>query len=409
MSFFIYSFMGANIYNITNYSDTLTNCVMIDGLTTDIIKRKYIWLLNAIIDNAIIGEDDYGLVWYSGTWYSGEWEDGTWYSGIWVDGEWKNGNFYSYRFDTKQLLQRYKRILEKDNPIYSQFRHGIWRRGNFYNGYFGPGIGQGVDKDYDGWDQLLSSEIMYYDTRWESGIFYNGIFRNAVWLSYYDTDSIFKNGVFYNSEWVNGTFLSGTFQGYEWWNGKFNGGDFVGNPNLVQNFSSGSSACHWWNGVFNQTDPNIRSRFGTWITTGTTDVPFTNVVWHDGVFYKGEFHSGLNIISGKTSISNNHNRSVWSGGTWFDGTWYGGTHLGGEFNNGYWQEGIWQGGDFNNGSWLNGFWSGGTINNGFFSSGLFNDVVFNGGQSGYQPSDIILYKQNLNLYYLTTPPKFYNG
>ena len=105
---------ATNIYNITNYSDALLNCVMIDGLTPDIIKRKYIWLLNAIIENAIIGQDNYGLVWYSGTWKAGEWEDGTWYSGIWEDGEWKNGKFYSYRFDTTQLLQRNIRIIEKN-------------------------------------------------------------------------------------------------------------------------------------------------------------------------------------------------------------------------------------------------------------------------------------------------------
>ena len=108
-------------WNIVNYSDTLTNYILVDGLTPDIIKRKYIWLLNAIVENAIVGQDHYGLVWYAGDWKAGEWEDGTWYSGIWYDGEWKNGNWYSYRFDIRQLLQRNKRILEKDNSIYSSF------------------------------------------------------------------------------------------------------------------------------------------------------------------------------------------------------------------------------------------------------------------------------------------------
>jgi len=393
------------IYNITNYSDALLNCVMIDGLTPDIIKRKYIWLLNAIIENAIIGQDDYGLVWYSGTWKAGEWEDGTWYSGIWEDGEWKNGKFYSYRFDTNQLLQRNIRIIEKNNPIYSQFRRGIWRRGEFFNGYFGPGIDQGTDKDVDTWDQMLNSEIIYYHTRWETGIFNNGIFRNAVWLSYYVNDSIFKDGIFYNSEWVNGTFLNGTFQGYEWWNGKFNGGDFIGNTEVVQ--SLGSSASHWWNGEFNQTDINVRSRFGSWPVSGTTELAFPSVIWHDGIFYQGEFHSGLNIQSGLTSLSDNHNRTIWSGGTWNNGTWYGGTHLNGTFNNGTWLEGIWENGTFNNGTWWNGFWSGGTINNGLFICGLFNDVVFNDGELGYQPSDAILINQNLNLYYLSSVPTIY--
>jgi len=86
-----------------NFNTTLTNYTMVDGLTPEKIKRKYIWLLNALVEDAIVGEDEYGLVWYSGTWYGGEWEDGTWYSGIWHDGEWKNGKFYSYRFDLPQL------------------------------------------------------------------------------------------------------------------------------------------------------------------------------------------------------------------------------------------------------------------------------------------------------------------
>ena len=345
-------------YNITEHSNVFTNVTLIDGVTPDIIKRKYIWLLNAIVENAIIGQDDYGLVWYSGNWIAGEWEDGTWYSGIWYDGEWKNGKWYSYRYDTRQLLQRNKRILEKDNPIYSQFRHGIWRRGEFFNGYFGSDV-------FIDWSTAAYVDIIYTQPRWENGVFYNGIFQNSAWI-----DGMFQNGLIYNCEWLNGVFSNGTFQGYKWWNGNFTGGDFV--------------LGYWLTGKFNQTNPNVKSRFGSMPLTGTTNTG-TTVYWYDGDFLNGEFHSGLNIVSGKTLVSDNHNRTIWLNGTWFNGTWYGGTHIGGVFNNGYWFEGFWSGGTFNNGYWENGLWLNGIINNGNFIHGLFKNVIFNNGKLGYQP------------------------
>jgi hypothetical protein len=357
-----------NVINV-EYSKTLTNFIMIDGLTIDIVKRKYIWLLNAIVENAIIGQDDYGLVWYSGNWLAGEWEDGTWYSGIWFDGEWKNGKFYSYRFDTRQLLLRNKRVLEKDNPIYSQFRNGIWRRGEFFNGYFGPEVNI-ID-----WDYQAKVDLIFSATRWESGVFHNGIFRNTVWLQNPEQKSIFKNGIFYNSEWLNGTFLNGTFQGYMWWDGNFTGGDFI--------FGQ------WITGTFSQSNPNIKSRFGSMPITGTTMVS-TSVIWYDGQFINGEFHSGLNIISGVTSVSDNHNRTWWMAGDWYKGSWYGGTHVSGQFLNGNWYEGFWSGGTFNNGVWYNGFWLDGEINNGLFIQGLFKNVIFLNGEFGYQPPDYLI-------------------
>ena len=372
------------IINITNYSDTLSNFTMIDGLTSDIIKRKYIWLLNAMVEDAIIGQDDYGLVWYSGIWLAGEWEDGTWYSGIWYDGEWKNGRFYSYRFDKKQLLLRNKRIVEKDNPIYSQFRHGIWRRGYFYNGYFGPEqYFSGSDGITSGWADKSYVEIIYNDTRFESGNFYDGVFRNSAWLS-----GNFQGGIFYNSYWIYGTFSNGTFQGYEWLDGNFIGGDFV--------------LGHWRNGNFNQSNPSVKSRFGSMPITGGENINAgTSVIWHTGQFINGEFHSGLNIVSGITLVSNNHNRTWWMSGTWYNGSWYGGTHVSGDFNNGNWYEGFWAGGTFNNGFWYNGFWSDGIINNGFFIQGIIKNVIFNNGQLGYQPSSA------LTTYNLAIPPKIF--
>jgi len=359
--------------NISNFANTLTNYTMIDGLTPDIIKRKYIWLLNATVQNAIIGQDSYGLVWYSGNWLSGEWEDGTWYSGIWYDGEWKNGKFYSYRLDKIQLLQRNKRILEKDNPQYSQFRHGIWRRGEFFNGYFGP------QNEFEEWENKSYVDVIYHDTRWEGGTFYDGVFRNASWLQSNNQKSFFKNGIFFNSQWINGTFINGTFQGYKWWSGNFTGGDFVLGT--------------WVTGRFNQVNSKIKSRFGSMPITGSTIRVGKSVSWESGDFLNGEFHSGLNVVSGITQISDNHNRTWWYNGTWYNGVWYGGTHVDGIFNNGIWYEGYWSGGTFNNGYWYNGYWEDGIVNNGFFVQGLIKTVVFNAGKLGYQTPQYILDKE----------------
>ena len=380
------------VYNITGYNDLFSNITMVDGLNQDIIKRKYIWLLNATVKDAIVGQDSYGLVWYSGTWYSGEWEDGTWYSGIWYDGEWKNGKFYSYKFDIRQLLQRNVRIIEKDNPIHSQFRYGIWRDGEFFNGYFGGlSINTGTTNGTScsvGWtavsvdlpDTKLTVPPAYFDVvnyqpRWENGIFYNGIFRNASWFK-----GTFKDGIFYDSQWLDGTFQNGIFQGHSWWIGDFLGGDFIQGI--------------WLFGKFNQVNPLVKARIGTFPYTGTTTTG-TTVVWVDGTFFNGEFHSGLNLISGVTYISNNHNRSWWVNGEWITGTWYGGTHMDGIFNNGYWLEGFWSGGTFNNGYWENGLWLDGTVNGGKFIHGKFNHMTYNKGQLGYQPPFVRSLSQQL--------------
>jgi hypothetical protein len=317
------------------------------------------------------------------------------------DGEWKNGNFYSYKFDTKQLLLRNKRILEKDNPIYSQFRNGIWRRGRFYNGYFGP-------ETFFEWDsidhKITLSEVVYWIPRWEGGEFYNGVFRNAAWMqmSGYTgrITSNFHGGIFFNSHWVNGTFLNGTFQGAKWWSGNFTGGDFV--------------MGEWMNGNFNQGNTNIKSRFGSWPLTGSTDMPnytFSGpglTTWYNGTFINGEFHSGLNIISGVTAVSSNHSRTWWIDGIWQNGLWYGGTHMNGDFNNGYWHDGYWSGGTFYNGYWINGFWLNGIINGGYFIQGIFKNVILNHGQIGYQMPDWLKQKQ-LSESALSIPPKLFEG
>jgi len=37
------------------------NITLVNGMTIEKLKNKYSWILNAIIENVIIGEDEYGL------------------------------------------------------------------------------------------------------------------------------------------------------------------------------------------------------------------------------------------------------------------------------------------------------------------------------------------------------------
>jgi hypothetical protein len=64
-----------------------------NGLTLDIIKEKYSWLLNKEnkFKDAVIGIKGYDklICWYSGTWINGTWVDGTWENGTWKKGTWK--------------------------------------------------------------------------------------------------------------------------------------------------------------------------------------------------------------------------------------------------------------------------------------------------------------------------------
>lgn len=359
-------------YNITNYTDTFTNVVFIDDLTPEIVKRKYYWLFSAIIKDAIIGQNSRGLVWYCGEWLGGEWEDGTWFSGTWHDGIWKNGLWYSWRLDKRQLLEKRVRVIEKENPANSIFKTGVWRKGIFYNGYFG--LNNNRDWSLDDFSIIVRSE-----PRWEDGTFHAGIFRNATWL-----DGVWLDGYFYNSQWIGGTFVKGVFEGDTWWDGKFSGGDFVRGE--------------WYDGTFTQVDTRVPSRFGSTVgLTGSTISSGITCTWYDGVFNSGEVHSGLNKISGFTYISNNHNRTHFYGGKFNNGKWFGGTASGLTFNNGIWYDGVWLNGTFNNGFWYNGLWLNGAFNNGYFKNGLWKNGIFSGGYIGYEKYKVVAFEKDTSV------------
>jgi len=122
--------------DVSNIYFNTTKFKMVGSLTLDKVKIKYNWIFNAIIKDAIIGEENDKLVWYSGTWINGTWEDGIWYSGTFLDGRWKDGNVYSYDIDINQLLNGKVYIYRVDISK-THFVNCKFEGGNFNYGIFG--------------------------------------------------------------------------------------------------------------------------------------------------------------------------------------------------------------------------------------------------------------------------------
>jgi len=52
-----------------------------DGLTYNDLKVKYSWVLEANIEEAVIGERNNSLMWHGGKWNWGVWRSGIWKHG----------------------------------------------------------------------------------------------------------------------------------------------------------------------------------------------------------------------------------------------------------------------------------------------------------------------------------------
>lgn len=290
----------ANInINLSNIDFTTTAFSLVDGLTLEKIKVKYNWILNAVIENAIIGEDDYGLIWYTGNWIAGTWYDGTWYNGNFVDGRWKNGNFYSYNviYDKKYNTLS----IDKDNSNYhSFFQNGTWYKGNFYGGCFGNLI---IKNDIILDDKTTLNDIYYNVNKynivdykflnelnseirvsiWKDGLFYNGLVQNSIW-----ENGNFYNGIIFNSIWENGNFFDGIFADKYWLNGNFYGG----------NFSSGI----WENGKLSKKSKDIICNFGT----NLQNVEYYKEYHDTSITLTTDWYYPTNIIDG------NNNGNIWT-------------------------------------------------------------------------------------------------
>jgi len=315
-----------------------SNVIFVNGMSLEKVKISYNWLLNAKVKDAIIGENDRGIVWYFGDWYCGEWEDGTWYSGNFYTGVWKNGLFFSYQLDKFDVLNEVF-FIRQTGDNYSTFHNGLWMNGKFYSGTFGE---SGTTQDwadfdyynetYEGYSyinfrkesDLIGGSLQYEEksvSTWVDGIFQNGEFYNAIWNS-----GRHVNGDMTNSMWLNGMWFNGTFDGDTWYNGYWYNGEFINGD--------------WMNGTFSKLKSTEVSRFGNTLLDTDDYSPICN--WYDGTWKNGEWFSGyVTGSTGQPVESAKNYLSIWHSGTWDNGIWYGG-----HFRTGTWKNGIWKNGIF---------------------------------------------------------------
>lgn len=356
---------------------------MVGGLSIDDIKIKYLWFLNAEVEDAIIGEDENGLVWFSGEWICGTWEQGTWYSGTWHNGRWKGGNMYSYDLDKSETLKGKLSIIRIDINK-THFLAGTFEGGDFNYGIFGTTqtditIPYEIDLDF-----IIEHNVDY---KFNNEIYYQQVYKldeDEEDYSYVDEDitsPVFQGGNF-NDGWMNasyfnsGNFNSGFINNSIWYDGFFYGGIFLGDIWKKGSFFSGDfSNGIWENGLLSAYVGSSTPRFGT-------DYKGTGATWENGRFINGEFHSGLNLVNDKSAPSIDNDNVHWENGTFINGDWLGGT----------WENGLWKNGTFYNGiiekiTWENGYiknclWLDGTFNNGTISGGIFNNIIIVNGDLG---------------------------
>jgi hypothetical protein len=283
--------LDGSIYKLKNVDYNKHRFRLIDGLNIDIISSKYPWILEAEIENAIIGTDGKNLIWYSGNW-----ECGRWFGGIWKSGIWKSGDWYGGIWESRNIKDK---LLSVDVGSTTDIKSSIWNDGRWFDGV---------------WEGGTWKNGRWYGGTWESGDWYNGIWNDGIW----------KNGRFIGGIWVTGNWFDGIFNTNNtpsyWLDGKWHGGDFENGM--------------WYNGVFNQAHGK-KSRFGTNSFNSRTST------WHGGKWSSGEFHSSLNLGTNDSPIvSDIHKFSIWHTGIWSSGNWYGGIAYDMDFRSGIWHGGI---------------------------------------------------------------------
>jgi hypothetical protein len=280
-----------NIWSLNNIDYNRYRFRLVDNLNLQILSAKYPWLLEAEIEDAIIGHNGTQSIWYDGLWECGRWFDGIWMSGQWLGGDWYNGTWYSYN-----IKDNFTDIIVDKN--FSDINRSKWYGGRWYDG-------------------------TRYDGKWYNGSWYNGTWINGTWYGGRWNDGLWKNGSFIGGDWVRGTWENGIFnsnyKNSSWVDGTWYGGDFENGT--------------WYGGIFTEYKDNT-SRFGTKSSNSKRSL------WYGGKFNMGEFHSKLNLDSKGYPIASSSNKySTWYTGEWANGTWYGGTCY--IIN---WQLGTWYGG-----------------------------------------------------------------
>jgi hypothetical protein len=269
---------------------------LVDGLSITEFYQRYSWALEGVINEAIIGQDENGLIWYKGLWECGRWFGGSWLSGTWLSGDWYSGFWTSIKISGNAINPL---IVTDENkePIASnnyskwfggRWFDGTWRGGTWYNG-------------------------RVYNIDWFRGIWNDGIWNDGTWRN-----GQFRGGVWITGKWESGTFNSSNRPSY-WLDGIWRSGDF---ENGI-----------WYNGVFNS--DNGLSRFGTKAFNSRT------AIWHGGKLRNAEFHSYLNTDNEGNTIDSEYNKySQWNTGLFQGGEWYGGLALSINFKNANWYGGV---------------------------------------------------------------------
>lgn len=284
--------LSGSVYSLVNVDYSKYRFRLVDGMNIEILNSNYPWMLEAEIENAIIGMSNSNLVWYTGNWECGRWFGGNWKSGTWKSGDWYGGTWESKAIKDKLLS------VQVDN-ISSSNDHSTWVDGRWFDGTWSGGTW------FNG---------RWYDGEWKTGKWYNGIWNDGNWK-----DGEFVGGIWVLGQWDNGIFNTDNSPAY-WLDGKWYGGDFENGM--------------WYNGIFDQKNGK-KSRFGVNAYNSRT------ATWHGGKWVTGEFHSKLNTDdNGNLDVSETHKFSIWYTGIWSSGNWYGGIAYDMDFRSGTWHGGI---------------------------------------------------------------------
>lgn len=269
------------VVSITGIDNNPFRFRLIDNLTFNKILDKYPWVLEAEVRNAVIGEDENGLVWYKGTWDCGRWLGGTWYSGTWKTGVWYNGTWFNSRVTTDNNSATI-------DVIDAFGDYSIWKGGTWFNGTKKGG-------------------------RWESGIWQDGIWGKGDWLG---------------GTWMSGTWMSGDFKRGNWFDGTWTSGTFNSDFGLSRWFDGNWLRGDFENGIW------FKGRFesiGAQSTFGNRATLSRKAIWENGFMVAGTVNSGDN---------SRHDLTVWKTGRANFLLWNGGTMFQNNINNCVWLDGV---------------------------------------------------------------------
>ena len=283
--------LSGDVYSLVNVDFNKFRFRLVDGLTIETLSLQYPWVLEAEINDAIIGNDNNNIIWYKGNW-----ECGRWFGGTWMSGTWKSGDWYGGTWNAKKIKDNLINVEVANNT--SDKSLSTWYTGRWYDGT---------------WNDGTWVDGRWYGGTWNKGDWYKGTWNDGTW-----NDGEFSGGV-----WVAGTWNKGILNCNNdptfWIDGIWNGGDF---ENGI-----------WYKGTFEE--KNDLARFGTKAFNSRT------ATWHGGQWLSGSFYSKMILDNnGQPEVSLSHKYSIWHTGSWYSGNIYGGIIYNIDFKSGIWYGGI---------------------------------------------------------------------